>query len=135
MPLCQNCSQAYDDAAVVCPHCGATNAPPPKYTTGSRQGDEVIGSGLGCLAASLLIALDISLLSMTNPIFGGHPQGLFLGLQVVAMIGFIWLCVWALRRGVSPAMRAGLLTFTIITAVGLGLVGSCTAMFMGNSIN
>jgi len=93
-----------------------------------------MGSGVGCLAASLLIALDISLMTAMNPIFGGHSPGIFLALQAVGMIGFIWACVLALRRGPSPAMRAGLLTFTIITAVGLGLVGSCMAMFT-NGIN
>lgn len=93
-----------------------------------------MGSGLGCLVASILIALDISLVSMATPVFGRASSGLYLGLQAVGMIGFICLCAWALRRGVSPAMRAGLLTFTVITALALGLIGSCMAIFMGNNL-
>jgi len=136
LPLCANCSRAYDEGAAVCPHCGATTAPPRPGGTSDSRGARLAGGGLGCLASILVTALDVYILAATNPTLGGSGSlGLYLALQFGAMIALIWFCAWALRRGVSPAMRAGLLMFTIFTAIALGLVGSCTALFTGARFN
>lgn len=136
MPLCPNCSRTFDEGAAVCPYCGATLKPPAEHQTGSSGADKALGGGLGCFASVLVTLLDIYIVSALSPGFEGKMTiGIYLAIQFGAMIALIWFCAWALRRGVSPAMRSGLLTFTVSTAIALGLIASCMALLTGTRFN
>jgi len=129
LPLCPNCAQAFDDSAVVCPHCGApANAPPKKYLLGGPAGDNLVGSGLGCLGAVALVALDVSLVGNFGNVFSSGSAAVPLAVNIGALVLLIWFAIWALRRGMPQLLRAALYTFTWIASLGLGLLAACLSM-------
>ena len=129
MPLCRNCGQAFEDSAVVCPHCGApANAPAKKYLLGGPNADNLAGGGLGCLGAVGLVALDVSLVSTFGNVFSSGTAAVPLAVNIGALVLLIWFAIWALRRGMPQLLRAAIYTFTWIASIGLGLLAACLAM-------
>lgn len=129
MPLCRNCAQAFEDSAAICPNCGEPAKPPTRTEfLVSKALDIPVGSGLGCLVAVGLVALDLSLVANLSNVWSNGSAAVPLVLNIGALVFVIWFAIWASRRGMPQLLRAALYTFTWIAAIGLGLLAACLSM-------